>query len=771
MNTYITKTQYPQLPTDRQSLLNPQGADVVHSLTLPDVLGILKRRRRAAFIFACAVLIVVGLYLTFATRRYAGEATLEFDKRNADVLGLNGGTEGAADSLDYNVALQTQVEILESDTLALQVFKELNLEQTSDYQHKKTVLDWVAGIFQSPSPSEANLPLEQAPRRRVSSMKKFHKNLTIAPVVGSRMIDVTFLSPDPYLASAVANKLLTDYIEYSFQQRFLATSQASSWLTTQLKELQGQMQTDQARAAKLQREAEIYGVGQDKHNATLSHLESLDSALATAQATRIVKEAAYRAVESGDPEVVIGLANSSSMGVAGGGAMHTNELATMQALRAQESEQKGQLAHLTEKYGSRNPQVIEANQQLDSVRASIKEEDRRLAERAKNDLDIATQTEGMARKVFQQQKAVAERLSDKTMQYEIAATEAAASQDLYEGLRKKLKEAGVMGSLQATNAHIIDPARIPDRPATPRSLLWIAGALAFAMFGGVCTAVLVETVDKTVTSLKEIECIAGLPTLGFVPRYQPLNRMAADKKLGGHNRMVNSEIRRRPQLIAERDVQVGECFRSVRTALLQAGKEQKRPQVIAVSSPLPNEGKTTAALNLALVLAQQGPKVLLVDADMRRGALANRDQGLSAALQSGSCDSLIVQSTIHENLYFLAAGPQPQYPADLLGSSQMAQYLEKWRAEYRFVIIDTPPVLPVTDTLLLAPQVDGVVIVARHGITSREALSKTAMLLTSGGAHILGVLLNAIEKSSDSYYSYYGHENYSRGADLVEGRS
>jgi succinoglycan biosynthesis transport protein ExoP len=156
---------------------------------------------------------------------------------------------------------------------------------------------------------------------------------------------------------------------------------------------------------------------------------------------------------------------------------------------------------------------------------------------------------------------------------------------------------------------------------------------------------------------------------------------------------------------------------------------------------------------------------------MRRGALANRQEGLSTALRSGSVDSLIMQSAIHENLYFLASGPQPQYPADLLGSAQMAKLLEKWRTEYQFVIIDTPPILPVTDTLVLAPQVDGVLLVARQGMTSREALLRTSALLSSGGAHILGVLLNAIDTSSDSEYSYYGHENYSRSTDLLESRT
>jgi polysaccharide biosynthesis transport protein len=770
VNTFTTEPRYRQLRNGQEPLLKPKGSDFTHSLTLLDVLRILKRRRRAAFMFAGAVLALAGLYLTFATRRYAGEATLEFDKRNADVLGLNGTAEGPADSLEYNVALQTQVEILESDTLALQIFKELNLEQTQDYKPKKTALDWAVGLFQSSDPSEANLPFEQAPGRRVSSLKKFHRNLTISPVSGSRMIRVTFFNPDPNLASLVANRLLNDYIDYSFQLRYLATSQATGWLGAQLKDLKSQMQSDQARAAKLQREAEIFGVGHDKHNATLSHLESLDSALATAQATRIVKEAAYRAIQSGDPEVSFGLANSSSMGVAGGGVMHTNELATMQALRAQESEQKAKLAHLNEKYGSRNPQVMEANQQLESVRTSIRDEDGRLAQRAKNDLDIATQTEGMARKVFQEQKSIAERLSDKTIQYEIAANEAASSQDLYEGLRRKLKEAGVMGSLQATNAHIIDPARIPDRPATPRSLLWIAAALVFSLFGGLFVAVLVDTIDRTVTSMNEIESVAGLPALGFVPRFKTLNGVTIEKKLGANSGMATSAIRR-PQLIAERDLQIGECFRSVRTAVLLAGRRQKRPQLIAVSSPLPSEGKTTASLNLALVLAQQGPKVLLVDADMRRGALANRQEGLSTALRTGSVDSLIMQSAIHENLYFLASGPQPQYPADLLGSVQMSKFLEKWRAEYQFVIIDTPPVLPVTDTLVLAPHVDGVLLVARQGMTSREALLRTSALLSSGGAHILGVLLNAIDTSSDSEYSYYGHENYSRSTDLLESRT
>ena len=131
---------------------------------------------------------------------------------------------------------------------------------------------------------------------------------------------------------------------------------------------------------------------------------------------------------------------------------------------------------------------------------------------------------------------------------------------------------------------------------------------------------------------------------------------------------------------------------------------------------------------------------------------------------------MIVNSPIHKNLYFLPSGPQPQFPADLLGSTQMAECLRKWRSEYQYIVIDTPPVLLVTDTIVLAPEVDGVIVVARYGLTSREALLKTSDLLTSGGANVLGVLLNAIDKSSDSYYGYYGHEKYFRGGEQKESK-
>ncbi len=147
-----------------------------------------------------------------------------------------------------------------------------------------------------------------------------------------------------------------------------------------------------------------------------------------------------------------------------------------------------------------------------------------------------------------------------------------------------------------------------------------------------------------------------------------------------------------------------------------------------------------------------------------------RLEGLSTALKSGTDDSGITHSPIHKNLYFLGPGPQPQYPADLLGYPQMSMCLDRWRKEYDFVIIDTPPILLVTDTVVLAPEVDGIVIVARHGMTSREALVRTSDLLTSGGGKVLGVLLNAIDKTSDGYYGYYGHQGYFQAPDSIGSR-
>lgn len=755
------------------------GIESSHPLTLRDVLGALKRRRRVALIFAGTVLGLVILYLCVATRRYAGEATLEFDKQNADMLALNGAPAQQGDALDYNITLQTQVSILESDTLALRLFKELNLEQTADYKPKVTILDLPGkffDLFRSSESSEADLPLEQAPQRRVALLKKFHKNLKVEIVPGSRMIQVTFFNPDRYLASTGANKLLSDYIDYSFQTKFLATSQATGWLGKQLDEIKLKMETDQAKAAKLQQEAEIYGFGQDKHNTILARIQALDTSLAAAQANRIVKEVAFRAMQTGGPEAVAGLANDASMGVTGG-ATPVNELTTIQALRSQEAISKARVFELNEKYGPKNPQVMEASQQLQSVQSSIKDESNRLAARVKTDLEIASQTENSARRVFQEQKSVAENLNDKTIQYEIAANEAASSQELYQGLLKKLKEAGVMGSLQATNAYVVDPARVPGAPAQPRTLLLLAAGSAFALIGAICTVVGMEAIDGTVTSVNQIGTITGLPTLGFVPRYASMTGvtngrlgMARSKLLtGGNGSGTTSTDPSRKRMIVEKDVMASECFRAIRTAVLLAARQNRQSQVIAVSSPLPGEGKTTTAMNLSLVLAQQGSRVLLVDADMRRPSIekelkvgAGSRQGLSTALMFGSSDGMITHLPTHNNLYFLPSGAQPQYPADLLGSPAMLMLLEKWRREYDFVIVDLPPILLVTDTAVLAPAMDGIVLVARHGITSRDALQRASALLSDSGGNILGVLLNAIDQSSDNYYGYYGHNTYFR---------
>ena len=431
------------------------------------------RKRRAVIAVSTVLLFgAAAVYTLFLTPRYRTTSVIEFNKANVDSLALDDEQEtlSGANAVDYNVTQQTQVAALQSDTLALQIVHDLKLEGRPEFTRKQSPMDYLR-----PVPDESNLPIEKAPYRRAILLKAYHKDLKVEPVAGTRMISVQFLDPDPEISAQIVNTLISDYMEQYFRTRYSATVQASEWLSKQLDDLKGQVQSSQQKLVDYQKRAGIIGTD-ETHNIVMTRLEQINQQLTAAQANGILTQTIWQLAKTGNPELLSGLVSAS---VSTGATATPNSLTLIENLRAQQNQLKMQYAEAASKYGSAYPKLIELQTELNTLNASIQTEITNLAARAQNDYLTAQQTQDALRGSFETAKAEANQQNDSAVQYTILKHEADSSRDLYDGLSKKLKEAGVLASLHSSNIVVVDPARASDRPARP-----IVPAYSAACFSG-----------------------------------------------------------------------------------------------------------------------------------------------------------------------------------------------------------------------------------------------------------------------------------------------
>jgi len=334
----------------------------------------------------------------------------------------------------------------------------------------------------------------------------------------------------------------------------------------------------------------------------------------------------------------------------------------------------------------------------------------------------------------------------------------------------KLKETALSQGLRSSNIRVVDPAMIPSTPARPAKTRNITLAMLAGLVGGIGLALLREYLDNTVKTPDDVETLARLPSLAVVPQFAGSN--GTDKKqhlikgiaANGHDKRIELVAQHLPKS------QMSEAFRALRTSILLSQADHP-PQVILVTSALPREGKTTAAANLAVTLAQLGDRTVLVDADLRKpgvGRLLNLGSSKYAGLSSylagvSSLDLVTVPHPTIPNLAAIPPGPLPPNPADLLSSHKLAEAIAELRTKYKFIVIDSPPVMAATDAVILSVQTDGVLLVVRSGETPKEAFTRTRDLLNSVKCHILGVVLNAVDSSAPDYYYSYRYYPYSYG--------
>ncbi|HEY6969698.1 MAG TPA: polysaccharide biosynthesis tyrosine autokinase [Candidatus Angelobacter sp.] len=727
------------------------------------------RRRSWIYFWMITMLAAAGLVCFLMTPQFKAESKLEILKQDTGGLsvGANGASsDGSSDPLDFNMTLQTQLAVLSSDVLAWQVMKELKLVGSDDETPELPLIS--TGATPEPSETSGPPPTKEAAR----ALKRFKSNLKVKDISGTRLISVSYMDPDPTMAAKTVNQLVSDFVEYNFQVRYKATTRATEWLGRQLVDLKSQVEKSQQRAAELQKESGIFG--QDEHNnIVLTRLEQLNNQLTSAEADRVIKENVYKLSRSGNPELIAGMLGSQperNMSEA------ANPASLLNSLRQQEATLSAEYADASAKYGPAYPRLIQIKEKLGSVRSSIAAELGKVAARAKNEYELAAEREGAARKAFTEQKAMAAQMNDKATDFLIAKHEAESGRVLYEHLLEKLKEAGVLAGLHSSAFHVLDPAKVPavaDRPNVPLYLGF--GGLA-GLFLGLLSVFVVEAGDRSMRDVRAIEITTHWPVLGVIPDARLIPK-AGLKTLKATLREAPKGASRDVLLLGFGNPVVAEAFRSVRTSLLLSRLDEFS-KVLMVTSGMPQEGKSFVSLNLAAAFSNNGAKVLLVDADLRRGTLSrvlnqqsamgltdvvrgipkidsqlSPSQTLFGALEPSSAYQQIEEVP---GLTFMPSGNCSPHACEFLGSQQMSTIIESWRDQFDYIVIDTPPAVPVTDAVVLSRKVDSVIVVVRFAVTTQPCIQRTIRLLKDVQAPRPGVLVNAMDLRSPEYYHYYG---------------
>jgi polysaccharide biosynthesis transport protein len=733
------------------------AAPIEKELTISDLWGVCSRQR-AVILGAVAICFLGAVaYCATTTRLYKATSQVQVQKDSADGLGLENpnGMAPSSDALDANITLQTQAQVLQSDSLALQVIKQLNLEQNKDFKPKWSPIGWALGLLSPPGVTDpSNASLDDSPARRTRLLKVFEARLQVKPISGTRLIEVSYLNPDPKVAAQVVNSLVQDLIEYNFETRHNATQAVSGWLSAQLGDLRKQSEDLQAKVVALQHDSGVFTLGQidnqgreQVYTPILDRLQQSTTQLAQAQSARIMKGALYEAVKSGDAELISGLSGNGMMAAASPGV--ANSMNLIQSLRGQEAAAQAQVDTMSAKFGPGYPKLAEAMANLAGIQKSIKDESARIATRAKNDFKIAESVENNARAEFDDEKQQANALNSKAIEYEMARQEAQQSRSVYQNLLGKLKEADVLAGLRSSNITMVDPARPTSRPAKPNVLLLLAASLTGGLFLGVCGALVRDSTDTKIQDLPALEAYIGEAPYAVLPR---------DKEQTAMKEALAPGISSTTAYI--------EAVRSLRTSIMRESVTRP-PQIILVTSSVPGEGKSKLSSNLAVLLAQQNKRVLLVDGDLRTPTLHQRfnlptSAGLTSVLGSETDHvgtARLPAASVMRGLDVMTAGPMSRYPSELLASDRMARLVDQWRHDYDFVVVDGAPVLPVTDSVILSTYSDLTLVVARHRVTEKQSLERTYSILQSQGARKIALVLNCVEPSSRTYFDYYGYNN------------
>ena len=742
---FAAETARPSRLKKDTAMIRPVPAAVAHpdgeaETHFVDYLRIVYKRRWTVM---TAFLVAFGgmfLYTSTEVPLYTARVQLLIENDNPNVVKFDDVYETNKLTSDY---YQTQYKILQSRLIARRT-----LEAGKLWMHPALVGPTGSGapptaagslrnVLQSvpmfwPVAAAASEPVAAAEPNPVetsdqtAAVDAFLRSVTVTPVRNSRLVDVSFQSPDPQFAATVANTLAKQYIEQNLEFRFLATKEATEFLNARtIEQRQAVEQSENA----LQKYRERTGAMaiEDRQNIVVQRLADLNAAVMKARTDRIEKQSMHDQIQK---------IQNNRAALDTFPAVLNN--AFIQQLKVQLNELQRQKAQLEERLGARHPDMTRLQSAIDSTEGRFTTEVQKVVQAFRNDFLAAQANEKALQASLEQQRGEARELNRAAVQYGVLQRDAATDQTMFAGLLQRSRETGIAGELRSSNIRVVDPAEVPRTPSSPN----LRSNFRVALLGGLLFAVGLafgfEYLDSRIKEPEELKKVLGLSFLGMVPAFDP-------KETSGP-----------PLMGSGVPADFCEAFRGIRSSLLFASATAG-PKTVVVTSTGPGEGKTVVSTNIAAALAQSGARVLLIDADMRRPKAheffaVSREPGLSNVLVGNAKASEAVRRTPNTNLWMLPCGKLPPNPAELLGSARFQEFIESLNEHFDWVIIDSPPVMAVTDAGVLAHWAMGVVFVVGSEMTNKWTARNALEQLDAARPNYLGAILNKVEVRKNPYF-------------------
>jgi len=680
-------------------------------LPLSQYLWILKRYRWRIGGFIVAAVIGTTIISSRLTPIYESTATVDVDRQTpSGVVGQDAARTVLNDSDQY---LATQIKLVQSDSVLRPVDQRFKLRELERQAEATSAL---------PRAGDAPVTLTR---------------LKVTRPPNTYLLLISYRSDDPQLAADAANAIAQSYLEHTYNIRIRSSASLATFMEKQIDELRAKMERSSQALVGFERELNVINP-EEKTNILAARLLQLNTEYTNAQGDRLKKEAAYDSVKGGSIEA----------------AMAASQAEGLRRLVDHLNDAREHFVEVKSHFGANHPEYRKAEAKVREVESAIEAAVKDVGQRVSIEYNESERHEASVKQAVADAKADFDHVNARSFEYQALKREADADKTLYEELVRKIKEAGINAGFQNSAIRIADPARPALKAVFPDIKLNVLLAFLFSALVAIGTAVVSDLLDKTIRDPEQVSRTLRTEVIGSLPLMK--NRHSAGSpnfKAGFKNGMA---------IEGEQDLTgFHESIRTLRNSILLASFDRQYRSLL-VTSAAPGEGKTTTAANLATAHAEQGKRTLLIDGDLRRPSV-HRNFNLPSVIGLSNVllgeipwrDALVRVEGL-EQLHILAAGPPSRRASDLIGRG-LAELLEEASSDYDLVVLDAPPLLGFAEPLQMATAVDGVIVVARAGQTSRKAVASVLAILNRLRAKVVGLVLNEVHKElSDSYY-YYGY--------------